>query len=217
MSDYVIPKVINYCWFGEKELPREVKKCIKTWERQCPDFKIVRWDESNVDLKKCKFIEQAYKNKAWAFVSDYVRLQVIYENGGIYLDTDVEVLQNLTPLLKHNAYFGIEQKTRLINTGIGFGARKEHPLLKELIDIYEQIEFNSEEKNELACPLLNAKVFSMHGYKYIDEVVEYDDFFVYPPKYFDPYAPGTSEYLVSNETFSIHHYTASWKPMKSQL
>lgn len=91
----MIPKIIHYCWFGGNSLPSDVLKCIKTWEKYCPDYEIKRWDESNFDVNSHPFIKAAYESKAWAFVSDYARLKVVYENGGIYLDTDVELLKNL--------------------------------------------------------------------------------------------------------------------------
>lgn len=87
----MIPKIIHYCWFGGKELPIEVKKCIASWRKMCPDYEIIRWDESNFDVGQHPFVREAYKAKVWAFVSDYARLKVVYDNGGIYLDTDVEL------------------------------------------------------------------------------------------------------------------------------
>lgn len=217
MKDEKIPKVIHYCWFGGKKIPKEVKKCIRTWKRKCPDFVIKRWDESNVDLQACEFLIQAYQNKAWAFVSDYVRLQIIYKHGGVYLDTDVEILKDLTPLLCHEAYFGMEQKSKLINTGIGFGAKQGHPILKELISLYENIQFDEDIINELACPLLTADIFKKNGYEYSDNIVNCKGFVAYPPEYFDPYGPGGDGYLVCDKTFSIHHYSASWKPAKMRI
>ena len=126
----MIPKIINYCWFGKNPLPTSVKKCINSWKKYCPDYKIIQWDETNFDVKSNMFVKEAYEAKAWAFVSDYARLKVKYENGGIYFDTDVELVKNLDFLLKNSAYIGIQQSEYLCNTGLGFGAEKGILLLK---------------------------------------------------------------------------------------
>ena len=98
----MIPKIIHYCWFGGKELPIEVKKCIASWRKMCPDYEIIRWNESNFDVGQHPFVREAYKAKVWAFVSDYARLKVVYDNGGIYLDTDVETLRNNALKVNHH-------------------------------------------------------------------------------------------------------------------
>ena len=107
----MIPKVIHYCWFGKKELPVKLKKCIDSWSREMSDYQIIKWDESNFDVESTKWTSQAYSEKKYAFVSDYVRLLVLYEYGGIYLDTDVMVKKSLTPFLKYNAFTGFESDT----------------------------------------------------------------------------------------------------------
>lgn len=104
----MIPKVIHYCWFGGKPIPNDVKKCINSWKKKCPDYEIKCWNESNFDVNAHPFTKAAYEAKAWAFVSDYARLKVVYDHGGIYLDTDVELLKNLDFLLKYDFYIGIE-------------------------------------------------------------------------------------------------------------
>lgn len=105
-----IPKVIHYCWFGHDPKPKLAEKCIKSWKKKCPDYKIIEWNEENFDISACPlYVRQAYEAKKWAFVTDYVRLKVVYEHGGIYLDTDVELKKNLDFLLNHKAYFGFEE------------------------------------------------------------------------------------------------------------
>ena len=108
----MIPKKIHYCWFGGNEMPEVVIKCIKSWKEIMPDYEIIRWDESNYDVKKCKFISDAYAEKKWAFVSDYARLDILYDHGGIYLDTDVEVLKSLNDLLDLDGFCGFETGKR---------------------------------------------------------------------------------------------------------
>lgn len=132
MTNYynLLPKTIHYCWFGNNEKPKLFYKCYKSWKRFCPDYEIIEWNESNIDISSCPlYVQQAFEEKKWAFVTDYIRLKIIYENGGIYLDTDVELLKPLDDLLVYNAYFGFEDEKH-INTGLGFGAAKGFELLK---------------------------------------------------------------------------------------
>jgi hypothetical protein len=122
----MIPKVIHYCWFGGKPLPLDVEQCIRSWKKFCPDYEIRQWNESNYDVGKHPFMKAAYETGSWAFVSDYARLDIIYNHGGVYLDTDVELLKDLQPLLELDCYFGMQQDRNLIATGLGFGAVKGH-------------------------------------------------------------------------------------------
>ncbi len=207
----MIPKVIHYCWFGGNPLPNSVKQCIKSWQKFCPEYEIKRWDESNFDVSSHPFMKKAYEEKVWAFVSDYARLKVVYDNGGIYLDTDVELVKNLDSLLCHNSYFGLQQAGCFISTGLGFGAVKNSCILNEIMKSYDLINFNSEKKSELACPRLNTKVFESFGYIYTNEIFQNEMFTIYPAKYFDPYETKQGgRNLLCSETYSIHHYSASW-------
>ena len=124
----MIPKVIHYCWFGNNPLPFEVKKCIDSWKKICPDYEIKRWDETNFDVYQNDFIKSAYESKAWAFVSDYARLKIVYDEGGIYLDTDVELKKSLDELRKNEGFFAIQQEGHYCATGLGFGAKKENEI-----------------------------------------------------------------------------------------
>lgn len=105
-----IPKIIHYCWFGGNILPDKVQKCIESWKRYCPDYKIICWNESNYDVNKIRYTKEAYKEKKWAFVSDYARLDIIYENGGIYLDTDVELICGMDILLQNDVFLAIDKE-----------------------------------------------------------------------------------------------------------
>lgn len=203
----MIPKIIHYCWFGGKELPFEVKKCIESWKKMCPDYDIIRWDESNFDVGQHPFVGAAYEAKAWAFVSDYARLKVVYENGGIYLDTDVELLKNLDSLREKRCYIGIQQNEYLCNTGLGFGATKSNPVVQKMLKSYDDLAFSPSRAHELACPALNDAVIRSYGVVSNCEITELDEVTVYPPRYFDPYG---GENLLCEETYSIHHYAASW-------
>ena len=123
----MIPKIIHYCWFGGKPLPPEVRRCIRSWQRVCPDYEIRRWDETNFDVTAHPFMKAAYEAGAWAFVSDIARLMVVHAHGGIYLDTDVELLRRPDGLLDNGCYVGTQQADGQIATGLGFGAEARDP------------------------------------------------------------------------------------------
>lgn len=213
----MIPKKIHYCWFGNKSKPSDVMKCIESWKQKCPDYEIIEWNESNYDVTKNSFLKSAYESKQWAFVSDYARLDIVNEYGGIYLDTDVELLKNLDFLLKYDCYFGIQQSDLSIATGLGFGAISHHRAISEMLKQYDSISFDINNLQLIACPILNTKAMEMFGYKKenISQIV--CDAIVFPCLYFDPLAPGTDKSLVCSRTVSIHHYSASWTSVENRL
>lgn len=207
----MIPKVIHYCWFGGKPLPKLARKCMNSWKEMCPDYTITRWDEDSFNVNCHPFCEAAHASQAWAFVSDYARLKVVYENGGIYLDVDVELLKPLDDLLDSQCYIGVEQADHLCATGLGFGAIKFSPVVQKLLMKYDEITFDYGNLQKIACPILNHTVFSEMGYEYSDEVVDLGDAVVYPSRYFDPYTPsGNTGNLLCEETYSISHYGYTW-------
>ena len=212
----MIPKVIHYCWFGNNPLPFEVKKCINSWKKICPDYEIRRWDETNFDVYQNDFIKSAYGSKAWAFVSDYARLKIVYDEGGIYLDTDVELKKSLDELRKNEGFFAIQQEGHYCNTGLGFGAKKENEIVKTMLDLYDDLIYSEENKFSIACPYLNTKALEKYGYSYSDDVIVIHSNLVLPPRFMDPIAPGKNkENLLCNDTVSIHHYSASWMDDKT--
>lgn len=213
----MIPKVIHYCWFGGKPLPSDVKKCIASWKKYCPQYKIIRWDESNFDINCHPFVQAAYAAKAWAFVSDYARLKVIYENGGIYLDTDVELVKGLDSLLENQCYLGVQFNGWLCATGLGFGAVPSSPVVYAMMKKYDLVEFNINKKNKLSCPWLNHEIICSLGYKNSNDIVQLKNVTIYPPRYFDPYPSGVNKCFFGDDTVSIHHYAASWTTGRQRI
>lgn len=138
----MIPKTIHYCWFGGNPKPELVCRCIESWKRFCPDYEIIEWNETNFDVNCIPYVRDAYAAKKWAFVSDYVRLRVVFERGGVYLDTDVELKSNLDDLLEHDCWLASDD-VRYINTGLGFGAVKEHFLIGAMMDAYQYYKYPS--------------------------------------------------------------------------
>ena len=154
-----IPKVIHYCWFGGNPKPELIVKCIESWRKYCPDYEIKEWNESNFDVNFCKFSADAYAAKKWAFVSDVARLKVVYDYGGIYMDTDVELRSpdSFTDFLKYNAFF-FRYPNMGIGTGLGYGGKAKDPLLKELLDYYSRVSFTLSDLSSIACQGLNTEV-----------------------------------------------------------
>lgn len=212
MIDNYIPKRIHYCWFGGAPLPKSAENCIASWKKYCPDYEIIEWNEQNYDISSAPlYVRQAYEAKKWAFVTDYVRLKVVYDNGGIYLDTDVELVRPIDFLLENNAYFGFEGK-QYIATGLGFGCIKEHPILAELMADYDSIPFISNGVQDLtACPVRNTNVFLRHGLNQDGSVQHLDNgILILSSEYLCPITTGTKKMNRTNRTVSIHWFSASW-------
>lgn len=209
----MIPKIIHYCWFGGNAMPPLAEKCIASWKKHCPDYQILRWDEDNIDLSSCPlYVRQAYEAKKWSFVTDYVRLKVVFDRGGIYMDTDVELLRPLDKFLSHSAYFGFED-SGYVNTGLGFGARKGLPLLQEMMADYEQLPFLQSDGSfdHIPCPKRNTACLLKYGLKQNNtrQLLE-GDILILPSDYFCPKNYDTGLLTRTRNTHSIHHYDASW-------
>lgn len=213
----MIPKRIHYCWFGGNPLPKEFEKYKKTWRKCCPDYEIIEWNDSNFDINSHPFMKAAYEAKAWAFVSDYARLKIVYDNGGIYLDTDVELLKNLDFLLESKCYIGVQQLGNLCTTGLGFGAEKSSSVIQMMLKKYDKLVFDVNYKHELACPTINDSVVRELGYNDSEDIVLLEDITVLPCKMVDPISPGNTRNLICSETISIHHYSASWENKNQQI
>ena len=138
--NYSIPKKIHYCWFGKNPMPDEFERNIESWKEMCPKYEIIKWDETNYDVSKNLYMKQAYEQKKWGFVSDYARLDIIENEGGIYLDTDVKVIKPLDDLLKCKSFMGFIDNN-MVALGLGFGAVKHNLLIKELRDYYNEKRF----------------------------------------------------------------------------
>ena len=208
----MIPKTIHYCWFGGNALPEIALKCIESWRRYCPDYEIIEWNESNYDVNKHPYIKEAYDAKKWAFVSDFARLDIIYNNGGIYLDTDVEVIRLIDEMLNNNCFLAAET-TGFVNTGLGFGAVKNSVIVKKLLDEYENAHFrlSSGVYDSIPCPRRNTEPLFKMGYRYS----EYDMWIgegvvVFPPEFFCPINYDTKQLKITDKTVSIHHYSGLW-------
>lgn len=208
----MIPKKIHYCWFGGAPKTKLGMKCIKSWKKYCPDYEIIEWNEDNFDFSEAPlYVRQAYEAKKWAFVTDYVRLKVVYDNGGIYMDTDVKLKKILDPLLTNSAYFGFEDNAH-INTGHGFGAEAGLPILKELIDDYTGVSFINEDGSfdTLPSPPRNTPIFIRHGLVADNTKQVLDgNMLILPRDHLCPIGFDGSDHFSKN-TISVHLFEGTW-------
>ena len=210
----MIPKKIHYCWFGGAELPDSVKHYIASWKKYCPDYEIIEWNEKNYDLSKINilYVQQALENKKWAFVTDFVRLDVLYRYGGIYLDTDIEIVKSFNELLRDNGFIGIESNSTLCTAVIG--AVPKHPDINKILNDYNNRTFNLPNGKLDMTP--NSKVFRTYfSQKYnicnFEEGVKLEYMSIYPQTYFSPINFTTKKVNITKDTFTIHHYNGTWK------
>ena len=210
----MIPKKIHYCWFGRNPLPKKAQKCIASWKKYCPDYEIVEWNEDNTNIALNPYTQWCYKNKKFAFLSDYIRLIVIEENGGIYFDTDVEVVRAFDDLLDCQSFFGFETN-EYINTGVGFGSEAHNPIVKQMIQEYEPL--LDGKHGVIGCPQLNTKALLRFGLKRNGKLQELDHAVVFPAEYFNPYDAPTGRLSIGKMTHSIHWYSASWMNKRQKI
>ena len=207
----MIPKKIHYCWFGRGEKPRLAKKCIASWREFCPDYEIVEWNEDNFDVDLNAYTRMCYEQKKYAFLSDYVRLLVVNEHGGLYFDTDVEVVRSLDELLSNKAFFGFETKD-FVNTGQGFGAESNVEIVERLTAQYDSV--IDGKHGVIGCPLLNTKALVEYGFKMNGELQRKNGIVVFPNDYFNPFNDNKGVLTKTNNTYSIHWYGKSWMGKK---
>ncbi len=211
----MIPKIIHYCWFGRGEMPKLMKKCLRSWKKYCPDWEIVRWDEDSFDVHSTLWTKQAYEAKKYAFVSDYVRLKALYEQGGVYLDTDVELVQPLEKFLQHTAFSGFESMST-VQTGV-IGAQAQHPVIKAWMDYYQDRAYFTE-----GVPVMTPNVthitedMKARGLRMDDTYQTVDDIAVYPQTWFCPMSAISIERKVSNNTHALHYFTSTWRTEKAK-
>ena len=216
-----IPKVIHYCWFGGNEKPKLALKCIRSWQKYCPDYQIVEWNESNFDFSQNRYCREAHEAKKWAFVTDYARLQILYKHGGIYFDTDVELRKNLDPLLENKAFMGIENSIRCVKvaTGLALGAEKGNSVIKALLDSYEDAVFRREDGtlDMTTCTNRNHEILAGLGYAEENRLQHIPGATIYPTEYFSPMVMENAKLKLTRNTYSIHHYSLSWTPKENQI
>lgn len=228
----MIPKIIHYCWFGGNPLPDDAKKCIASWKKFFPDYEIKEWNESNYELNSCSYVKEAYEAKKWAFVSDYARFDILYKYGGVYFDTDVEVIKPMDDLIEKGSFMGLEggsldaladvslsnldgtivDSDGQVNPGLGIAAAPGLRLYREILNQYRKRHFILTDGSQdlktvvdfVTEILLKNKISVVDGIGYCEEI------YLYPVDYFCPKDYKTGILNITQNTRSIHHYTASW-------
>ena len=212
-NENAIPKIIHYCWFGNNEKPFIVKRCIASWKKYCPDYEIVEWNEQNFDINTNLYVKNAYINKKWAFVTDYVRLFAIYNCGGFYLDTDVELIKSLDQFRNFKNFMATEDNT-YINTGLGFGACKKSKIIYELLKSYDKLTFFINGNLDLKpCTLRNSELIEKLLSKKISDMINIyeNDLLILSNDYFCPFNPLTGKMNKTSNTCGIHWFCGSWR------
>lgn len=191
-------------------MPKLALQCLESWKKYCPAYELIRWDESNYDVSKNAYMRRAYEEQKWAFLTDYARLDIIYRYGGIYLDTDVELLRGLDDLLDCECYMGMEQ-AGAVNTGLGFGSTAGHAFLADNMREYEVRDFCSKGKfKPETCVRITSSLLRERGLVNENAIQTVSGVRIYPTSYFCPLKMGTNRLNITDQTYSIHHFAASW-------
>lgn len=217
----MIPKKIHYCWFGEQPIPKKDLECINSWIKFFPDYEIIQWNESNFNINICSYVKEAYDKKKWAFVSDFVRIYVLYEYGGIYFDTDVEVIKKFDDIIEKGPFMGVEQfqPSCMVNPGIGMAAIPKMKLFEEILNSYYNSEFIDENGIVSNYTIVSrvTDILLKHGLKSDDRIQFVFDITIYPKEYFCPLDYDTNILNITDSTYSIHWFKASWFDNKMKL
>ena len=195
-------------------MPDKAKKCISSWKKFCPDYEIVEWNEDNFDIYQNPYTIYTYKNNKYAFLSDYARLQIVLQEGGLYFDVDVEVVKSLDELLSHEAFFGFETSD-YVNTGIGFGAVAGNQIVENMLREYDVL--LDGEHGTIGCPMLNTSALVKRGLVQDGSKQIIDDAVIYPAQCFNPYNDPTGCLNMTDETYSIHWFAKSWMDKKTVM
>lgn len=212
----LIPKIIHYCWFGGRPLPELALKCIDSWKKYCPDYEIKEWNEGNYNVSSCAYARQAYEAGKWAFVSDYARFDILYQYGGLYFDTDVELIKPIDDLVERGAFMGCEpsrvKDDISVAAGLGLAAEPGCRLYKEIVDDYRKADFIKENDSGNYVTVVHrvSAILKRHGLTSESDIQLVDGVLIYPPQYFCPLDYTTGKLHVTRETCSIHWYKASW-------
>lgn len=216
----MIPHLIHYCWFGRNPLPDLAVRCIESWKRFFPDYEIIEWNEDNFDVSAIAYTREAYAAKKYAFVSDYARFWILYQYGGLYFDTDVEVIRPMDDLVARGPFMGCEKpfcenagpNSLGVAPGLGLGAVPGSALYREIVERYSELHFlqadGSQDKTTVVEHITGLMV--EHGLKNLPEVQQCAGVWIYPNDYFAPKNIDTNTLTITPNTRSIHHYDASW-------
>lgn len=214
----MIPKVIHYCWFGRNPLPQLAVKCIESWKKYLPEYEIKEWNEDNFDVNMIPYTREAYEAKKYAFVSDYARFWILYNYGGLYFDTDVEVIKPMDDIIARGPFMGCEKdasdtSVASVAPGLGLGVNPGLGLYKELLDLYATLHFVNPDGsyNQKTIVAYTTEMLCNYGLKQVNDIQECAGVWIYPKEYFCPMEYGVMKLEITENTKSIHHFDGSWK------
>lgn len=221
----MIPKVIHYCWFGGKPLPESALRCIDSWRKHMPDCEIKRWDETNYDINAVRYTREAAERGKWAFVSDYARFDILNREGGIYFDTDVEMIAPIHDIIARGAFMGWENSSGALGVaaGLGMASPAGMPFLAEVIDHYRGARFVDDSGDQLPGTVVShvTGLLKSKGLKLKDTLQTVDGVTVYPSEYFNPLEDTTGRLRLTSNSRTIHHYAKTWcdgySPLRMRL
>ena len=218
----MIPKTIHYCWFGRNPLPESAQKCIASWRKYLPDYEIKEWNEDNFDVNIIPYTQQAYEAKKYAFVSDYARFWILHNYGGLYFDTDVEVIKPMDDIIGRGPFMGVEVISKdnislKVNPGLGLGVPPGLGLYEKLLNLYATLKFINEDGtlNTKTIVAYTTEVLESHGLKATAKLQEVAGVWIYPADYFNPLDSLTGKLKLTDNTRSIHWYMNSWSDNSS--
>lgn len=213
----MIPKKIHYCWFGRNPLPDSALKCIASWRRFFPDYEIIEWNEDNFDVNSIPYTAQAYEAKKYAFVSDYARFKILYEHGGLYFDTDVEVIRPMYDIIARGPFMGYEidsnnDKVGEVAPGLGLGAEAGMTFYNRIIEAYGLLSFKNADGtlNQKTIVKYNSELLGEYGMSAKPGIQKVAGLTIYPSEYFNPLDDLTGRLNVTPNTRSIHWFTKTW-------
>ncbi|MGN0521041.1 MAG: glycosyltransferase family 32 protein [Eubacterium sp.] len=212
----MIPKTIHYCWFGGNKKSPLIEKCIRSWKAICPEYEIIEWNENNFDINICSYVKEAYENKKWAYVSDYARFYILNKFGGIYLDTDVELLKPIDDLISKGAFAGFSSNS-IVATGLILACEQGNWFCKEVLASYDNQHFIDDDPSKILA--IGRRVTALlveHGLKLDGTQQVIDGMTIYPKSYFNP-TDGDVRAKVDERAYSIHHYAATWFPKGKRI
>lgn len=228
----MIPKIIHYCWFGNNALPELAKKCIASWKKYLPDYEIKEWNERNFDINIIPYTEEAYNQKKYAFVSDYARFWILYHYGGLYFDTDVEIIKSMDKIIERGSFMGCENvataKNKVdtspgselgVNPGLGLGTNAGNDLYKEILDMYSKKHFllPNGVMNQVTIVKYTTQLLCTKGLTSTNDIQQVAGIWIYPKEYFCPKDYATGKLRITPNTVSIHHYSETWFPWYMKL
>ena len=219
----MIPKTIHYCWFGRNPLPESAQRCIASWRKFFPDYQIIEWNEDNFDVNAIPYTAQAYAARKYAFVSDFARFQILYDHGGLYFDTDVEVIAPMDDIIARGPFMGFEIDPKAeqagrdgacgaVAPGLGLGVNPGLGLYAEILQAYREFQFLNPNgsPNQTTVVTYTTQILLRHGLKATPGIQQVAGVFIYPKEYFNPLDDNTGRLVRTPNTRSIHWYTKTW-------